>query len=306
MVGSAIIRRLRNAGFSNVLTATRREVDLRDQCVVDRWFRDTRPQFVIHTAGLVGGILANSTRQAEFLYDNLMIHATVLHAAWEYNVDKLLYLGSSCIYPRDCSQPIREEYLLSGCLEETNYGYAIAKISGLKSCQAYRDQYGCHFIAAMPTNLYGTNDNFDPESSHVLPGLIRKFDDARQRGDKSVTVWGTGLPRREFLYVDDLADACLHLIKHYDDRQIINVGSGEEVAIGELAKSIRNVVYPKATIEFDHSKPDGTPRKLLDCTRLLKLGWKPKIMLHDGIRQTYRWYQQEYGTMNIELSGVEC
>lgn len=290
MVGSAVIRRLNDAGFEQILTAPRQEVDLRDQAAVDSWFQEHRPAYVIHAAGTVGGIHANATRPAEFLYDNLMIHATVLHAAWRTGVKKLLYLGSSCIYPRDCPQPIREEYLLTGLLEKTNEPYAIAKIAGLKSCEAYRRQHGCNFISAMPTNLYGPNDNFDLTSSHVMPALIRKFHDAALSAAPEVTVWGTGTPRREFLHVDDLADACLFLMDRYDEEQTINVGVGEDISIGELAGLIRDIVYPQAEITFDTSMPDGTPRKLLDISRLHALGWKHRISLGDGVASAYEWY----------------
>jgi GDP-L-fucose synthase len=290
MVGSAVVRLLQARGFTNLITATRAEVDLRDPAAVRHWFADTRPEYVVHVAGLVGGILANSTRQADFLYDNMMMHGTVLRSAHDHAVAKLLYLGSSCIYPRDCPQPIKEEYLLTGPLEETNYGYAIAKISGLKSCQAYRDQFGSHFISAMPTNLYGPNDNFDPLSSHVLPGLIQRFHAAKAAGQRAVTLWGTGTPLREFLHVDDLAEACLFLLEHYDEREPINVGSGEEVSIAQLADTIRQVVYPEAEIAYDPNKPDGTPRKLLDCSRLTSLGWQARTPLAEGIARTYAWY----------------
>jgi len=290
LVGSAVVRRLESAGFTKILTAVRSELDLRDQTAVTSWVRDNQPQYVIHVAGKVGGILANSRAQADFLYDNLMIHATVLRAAHEHRVAKLLYLGSSCIYPRECPQPIREESLLTGPLEKSNYGYAIAKIAGLLSCQAYREQYGCHFISAMPTNLYGPHDNFDLETSHVVPALIRKFHEAKRRGERAVTIWGSGTPYREFLHVDDLADACLFLMEHYDAAEAINVGTGEEVSIRELAEIVGEIVYPQAELLFDTSKPDGTPRKLLDVTRLHALGWKHQRELRDGLRQTYDWY----------------
>jgi GDP-L-fucose synthase len=288
MVGSALVRRLASAGFANVLTATRRELDLRDQAAVDAWFDAHQPAYVIHAAGTVGGIHANATLPADFLYDNLMIHATVLHAAYRTGVEKLLYLGSSCIYPRDCPQPIKEEYLLTGPLEKTNEAYAIAKIAGLKSCEAYRKQHGCRFISAMPTNLYGPNDNYDLKSSHVLPALLRKFHDCRGAGGAEVTVWGSGKPRREFLHVDDLADACLFLMDHYDDDMTINVGTGEDLMIGELASMIRDVVCPTASIVFDSSMPDGTPRKLLDVSRLRALGWRHSIELRDGVARAYQ------------------
>jgi len=238
----------------------------------------------------VGGILANSTRPAEFLYDNMMIHATVVEAAHEYEVRKLLYLGSSCIYPRLADQPIREESLLTGPLEPTNEAYAIAKIAGIKLCDAYRAQYGSNFVSAMPTNLYGPHDNFDLTSSHVLPALLRKFHDARVNGDATVEVWGSGSPRREFLHVDDLADACVFLMRHYDEPGPINVGTGEDLSIGELAEMIGEVVYPAADLVFDPTKPDGMPRKVLDVTRLRKLGWSPTTELRDGIVSTYEWF----------------
>jgi GDP-L-fucose synthase len=290
LVGSAIVRRLRREGFGNLLTATRDELDLRDQAAVDAWFRAHRPEYVFLVAGTVGGILANSTRPAEFIYDNLMIHATVVHAAHVHGVRRLLYLGSSCIYPRDCPQPIREEYLLTGLLEPTNEPYAIAKISGIKLCQAYRRQYGSDFISAMPTNLYGPHDNFDLQSSHVLPALMRKFHDAKAAGRDEVTVWGTGSPRREFLHVDDLADACLFLLRHYDEDGHVNVGTGEDLSIRQLAEEIRGVIAPGARLVFDPTKPDGMPRKLLDVSRLHALGWRHRIGLAEGIRSTYDWF----------------
>ncbi len=292
LVGSAIVRRLRAEGFEQILTATRDELDLRDQAAVGRWFRENRPEYVFLVAGTVGGILANSTRPAEFIYDNLMIHATVVHAAHEQRVRRLLYLGSSCIYPRDCPQPIREEYLLTGLLEPTNEPYAIAKISGIKLCQAYRRQYGSDFISAMPTNLYGPHDNFDLQSSHVLPALIRKFHDAKIAGRDEVVVWGTGSPKREFLHVDDLADACLFLMRNYAEDGHINVGTGEDQSIRQLAEEIRDVVAPGARLVFDDTKPDGTPRKLLDVGRLHALGWRHSIGLAAGIRSTYDWFLQ--------------
>jgi GDP-L-fucose synthase len=291
MVGSAVVRRLRNAGFSNLLSASREEVDLRDPRAVDAWFDAHRPTYVVHVAGTVGGIQANASRPVDFLYDNLMLHATVLRAAWRTGVAKLLYLGSSCIYPRDCPQPIREEYLLTGPLEKTNEAYAIAKIAGLKSCEAYRRQYGCNFISAMPTNLYGPNDNFDLASSHVLPALIRKFHDCRVNNESRVVIWGTGKPRREFLHVDDLADACLFLLDAYNEESTINVGTGEDLTIQELAEAVRDVVCPGAELAFDPKMPDGTPRKLLDVSRLHSLGWRHKTSLLDGITSTYEWFR---------------
>ncbi|MFI5166668.1 MAG: GDP-L-fucose synthase family protein [Thermoanaerobaculales bacterium] len=290
LVGSAILRRLQAEGFTKILTASREQLDLRDQAAVNYWFRANRPEFVFLVAGTVGGILANSTRPAEFIYDNLMIHATVVHAAHLFPVKKLLYLGSSCIYPRECPQPMREEHLLSGYLEPTNEAYAIAKIAGIKLCQAYRRQYGCNFISAMPTNLYGPGDNFDLQSSHVLPALIRKFHDAKIAGRDEVVVWGSGSPRREFLHVDDLADATLFIMGHWDEDIHINVGTGEDLTIRELAELVRDVVYPAAQLVFDASKPDGTPRKLLDVSRLHTLGWRHRTGLREGIAATYEWF----------------
>lgn len=293
LVGSAIMRCLERHNFKNLLTTPRSEVDLRDQAAVSHWFAANKPRFVIHAAGTVGGIVANSARPADFLYDNLMIHATVLRAAAENKTTKLLYLGSSCIYPRDCQQPIQEESMLTGPLEITNQAYAIAKIAGVMSCAAYRDQYGCNFISAMPTNIYGPHDNFDLENSHVLPALLRKFHEAKTADASAVTVWGTGSPRREFLYVDDLAEACLFLLENYESRQTINVGTGVDVTIRELSEQIRATVYPAARILFDTSKPDGTPRKLLDCGKLHQLGWRHKTELAEGIQRTYDWYRNQ-------------
>ncbi|HVT59275.1 MAG TPA: GDP-L-fucose synthase [Thermoanaerobaculia bacterium] len=294
LVGSAIGRRLRDGSFRNLLEATREQLDLRDQAAVNEWFKATRPEYVFLVAGTVGGILANSTRPAEFIYDNLMIHATVVHAACVCGVKRLLYLGSSCIYPRECRQPIREEDLLTGTLEPTNEPYAVAKIAGVKLCQAYRRQYAADYISAMPTNLYGPNDNFDLESSHVIPALIRRFHEARLRGDLQVTVWGSGSPRREFLHVDDLADACLFLMKNFDGDLHINVGTGEDITIRELAELVREIVAPGIDLRYDSSKPDGIPRKLLDVGRLHALGWRHRIGLREGIESTYRWFVANY------------
>jgi GDP-L-fucose synthase len=290
LVGSAVLRRLEQAGYRNLLTATRDQLDLRDQAAVNYWFRANRPDYVFLVAGTVGGILANSTRRAEFIYDNTMIHATVVHASYLYDVRKLLYLGSSCIYPRDAEQPITEDALLTGLLEPTNEPYAIAKIAGIKLCEAYRFQYGCNFVSGMPTNLYGPNDNFDLESSHVLPALIRKFHDAKVARSRVVEVWGSGSPKREFLHVDDLADACLFLMDHYSGDSHINIGSGVDLSIADLADIVRAVVYPDAEIAFDTSKPDGMPRKLLDVSRLQSLGWSARIPLPEGIRSAYQWF----------------
>ena len=300
LVGSALLRRLRSSPADVLLTATRDELDLRDQAAVNYWFKANRPEYVYLVAGTVGGILANSTRPAEFIYDNMMIHATVVHAAHLYGVKKLLYLGSSCIYPRHAPQPITEEALLTGALEPTNEAYAIAKIAGIKLCQAYRTQYGDDFVSAMPTNLYGPNDNFDLTSSHVLPAMIRKFHDAKSAGARDVTIWGTGAPRREFLHVDDLADACVFLMQRYDEPRHINVGTGEDLSIRELAEMVRDVVYPKAALVFDTSKPDGMPRKLLDVSRLHALGWRHRIGLRDGIESTYRWFLENPAAIRFE------
>jgi len=305
LVGSALMRRLEREGFTNILTATRQQLDLRDQGEVSRWFKANRPEYVFLVAGTVGGILANSTRPADFIYDNLMIHGTVVAASHEFGVARLLYLGSSCIYPRQAAQPITEDELLTGPLEPTNEWYAIAKIAGVKLCQAFRRQYGCDFISAMPTNLYGPNDNFDLESSHVLPALIRKFFDAKKSGDASVEIWGSGSPLREFLHVDDLADACLFLLRRYSDDSHINVGTGVEVSIRQLAEQIRDVVYPGAELRFDGSKPDGTPRKLLDVSRLRNLGWAPSIDLDHGIRTTYEWFLEQQLGASANLRGYE-
>jgi GDP-L-fucose synthase len=293
LVGSAIVRCLQRYGFENILTATRQELDLRDQTAVTNWFAGHKPDYVFHVAGTVGGIIANATRPAEFLYDNLMIHATVMQAAWKSSVKKLLYLGSSCIYPRDCPQPIKETSMLTGPLELTNQSYAIAKIAGVMSCAAYRAQYGCNFISAMPTNLYGPNDNFDLENSHVLPALLRKFHEAKLDGATQVIVWGTGSPRREFLYVDDLAEVCLFLLEHYESAETINVGTGEDVTICDLAELLRTIVYPNAEISFDSTRPDGTPRKLLDVSKLHALGWRHQTDLREGIQRTYDWYRNQ-------------
>jgi GDP-L-fucose synthase len=294
LVGSAIVRRLTAAGFTNLQRAPRSELDLRDPLAVETWFSRHRPRYVVHAAGTVGGIQANASRPVDFLHDNVMMQATVLRAAHQTGSEKLLYLGSSCVYPRDCPQPIKEEYLLTGPLEKTNEAYAIAKIAGIKSCQAYRAQYGARFISAMPTNVYGPGDHFDPVDSHVLAAMIHKFDDARRRGERQVTLWGTGTPRRELLFVDDLADACLFLLENYDDPMPINVGTGCDLAVAELAELVREVVYPQAEIHFDASRPDGTPRKVLDLSRLSALGWRHRVELPEGIRRTYRWYCENY------------
>ena len=290
LVGSAILRRLQAAGFTRLLTRTRSQLDLRDQAAVDAFFAAERPDYVFLAAAKVGGILANATYPAAFIYDNLEIQNHVIHAAHRYGTQKLLFLGSSCIYPRLAPQPLKEEYLLTGPLEETNQWYAIAKIAGIKMVQAYRRQYGFRGISLMPTNLYGPGDNFDLQTSHVLPALLRKFHEAKVNAAPRVVVWGTGAPRREFLHVDDLADAALFLMEHYDGEGIINVGVGEDLTIRELAELIKEVVGYRGEIVFDTSKPDGTPRKLLDVSRLHQLGWRAKIPLREGLAQTYAWY----------------
>ena len=290
LVGSALVRRLEAEGFTNLMVARRDRLDLRDQAAVHYWFRAHRPEYVFLAAGTVGGIVANATRPAEFLYDNMMIHATVVEAAREYDVRKLLYLGSSCIYPRLADQPIGEEALLTGPLEPTNEAYAVAKIAGIKLCDAYRAQYGCNFVSAMPTNLYGPHDNFDLTSSHVLPALLAKFHAAKVNGAATVEVWGSGSPRREFLHVEDLADACLFLMRHYDAPGPINVGTGKDLTIRALAEMIGEVVYPEAELVFDPTQPDGSPRKVLDVSRLRDLGWSPTIELREGIVRTYEWF----------------
>ena len=290
LVGSAIVRRLEADGFADLRTVGRDSLDLRDQAAVDTWFDTERPRYVFLVAGTVGGIHANSTRPAEFLYDNLMIHSTVVQAAHRTGVDKLLYLGSSCIYPRHADQPITEEALLAGPLEPTNEGYALAKIAGIKLCETYRRQYGDDFISAMPTNLYGPGDNFDLEGGHVVPALMRRFHEARAAGDGSVTVWGTGTARREFLHVDDLADACLFLMDRYSEAGHVNVGTGVDLTIRELAETIRDLVHPEGKLVFDTSRPDGMPRKVLDVSRLTDLGWTATTSLVDGLADTYRWY----------------
>ncbi len=287
MVGSAIVRKLQAEGFNNIVTKTSSELDLRDQKAVDSFFETEKPEYVFMSAAKVGGIVANNTYRADFLYDNLMIETNVVHASYVHKVKKMLFLGSSCIYPKLAPQPLKEEYLLQGYLEQTNEPYAIAKIAGIKLCEAYRDQYGCNFISAMPTNLYGPNDNYDLQNSHVLPALIRKFHTAVQNGDSQVEIWGTGKPKREFLHVDDLAEACLFLMLNYNEKGFLNVGSGSDVSIRELAETVADVVGFKGELKHNTSKPDGTPRKLMDVSRLHNLGWKHKIELKDGIQAVY-------------------
>ena len=286
MVGSAIERKLKAEGYTNIIHRTSNELDLRNQDLVNSFFRVDKPDYVILAAAKVGGIHANNTYRAEFIYDNLMMEANIIHASYLNKVKKLLFLGSSCIYPKMAQQPLKEEYLLSGYLESTNQPYAIAKIAGIEMCDSYRAQYGCNFISAMPTNLYGTNDNYHPENSHVLPALIRRIILAKKNNDPSVVIWGTGTPRREFMHVDDLADACYFLLHNYNQAGLVNIGWGEDVTIKELATLIASLTGYKGSLEFDTTKPDGTPRKLMDTTKLSSLGWKPSIKLEEGISRT--------------------
>ena len=288
MVGSAIQRKLEKEGFTNIITRTSSELDLRNQQQVADFFDIERPDYVFLAAAKVGGIVANNTYRADFIYDNLMIQSNLIHQSHVNKVKKLLFLGSSCIYPKLAPQPLKEEYLLTGPLEPTNEPYAIAKIAGIKMCEAYRAQYGCEFISVMPTNLYGPNDNYDLQTSHVLPALLRKFHEAKLNGADSVTLWGTGTPRREFLHVDDLADACYFLMTNYSDSGIVNVGIGEDISISELADMIQSIVGYTGSIQWDHTKPDGTPRKLMNVSRINALGWKDSIQLDKGIESVYR------------------
>ena len=289
-MGSAIVRRLKSEGYEKILTATSKELDLREQAEVREFFDSERPDYVFLAAAKVGGILANNAWPADFIYQNLMIEANVIESARLSGVEKLLFLGSTCIYPKMAPQPLKEEYLLSGPLEPTNEWYAVAKIAGIKLCQAYQRQYGCKFISAMPTNLYGPEDNFDLESSHVMPALIRKFHEAKVGGEASVTVWGSGKPLREFLHVDDCSAACLYLMEHYEGEEIVNIGVGEDLSIAELADLVKQVVGYQGQIVYDAGKPDGTPRKLVDVSRINGLGWKAGIPLAEGIRSTYQWF----------------
>lgn len=292
MVGSAIVRALTARGHDHLLLRTSKELDLRDNRQVAEFFSETKPDYVYLAAAKVGGILANSTMPAEFIYDNLAIQTNVVHQAYLHGVKKLLLLGSSCIYPRDSPQPMKEEYLLTGPLEPTNEWYAVAKIAGIKMCQAYRRQYGCDFIAAMPTNLYGQNDNFDLQTAHVLAALLRRFHEAREQNAEP-TLWGTGTPLREFLHADDCAEACLFLMERYSDAQIMNVGAGQEISIGQLATLVAEVVGYQGEIRWDRTKPDGMPRKLMDCGRMTALGWTPRIPLREGLKAAYEWYRQQ-------------
>ena len=290
LVGSALVRRLQAEGYDNLLTATSKELDLRNQAAVREFFERERPEYVFLAAAKVGGILANSEFPADFIYQNLMIEANVIESARLSGVEKLLFLGSTCIYPKLAPQPLQEDYLLTGPLEPTNEWYAVAKIAGIKLCQAYQRQYGCKFISAMPTNLYGPEDNFDLESSHVMPALIRKFHEAKVGNAPTVTVWGSGKPLREFLHVDDCAAACLYLMEHYDGEGIVNIGVGEDISIAALAGLVGEAVGYQGKIVYDASKPDGTPRKLVDTSRINALGWRAGISLEEGIRSTYRWF----------------
>ncbi|MDD2235292.1 MAG: GDP-L-fucose synthase [Desulfitobacteriaceae bacterium] len=292
LVGSAILRKLKSEGYSNLITRSFQELDLRDRTAVDEFFKKEQPEFIFLAAAKVGGILANNTYPVDFLRDNLRIQTNIIDAAHKYGVKKLLFLGSSCIYPKLAPQPIKEEYLLTGELEPTNEPYAIAKIAGIKLCQAYNRQYQANFISVMPTNLYGPGDNFDLETSHVMPALIRKFHEAKINSADQVVVWGSGKPFREFLHVDDLADACLFLMNNYNSSEIINIGTGKDLSIAELAHMIKDIVGYSGDIVFDTSKPDGTPRKLLDVSKLFDMGWKPRITLEEGIRTAYNWYQE--------------
>ncbi|WP_338874280.1 GDP-L-fucose synthase [Spirosoma sp. SC4-14] len=288
MVGSAITRKLHAEGYENIITRTSSELDLRNQAAVIDFFTEEKPDYVFLAAAKVGGILANNIYRAEFLYDNLMIEANIIHSAYETGVKKLLFLGSSCIYPKLAPQPLKEDYLLSGYLEPTNEPYAIAKITGIKLCEAYRNQYGCNFISAMPTNLYGPNDNYDLQGSHVLPALIRKFHEAKINNLPSVEVWGTGSPRREFLHADDLADACFYLMQQYNDELFVNIGTGEDVTIRELAEMVKETVGFEGELRWNTEKPDGTPRKLMDVSRLHAMGWKHATELKEGLERTYQ------------------
>lgn len=287
MVGSAILRRLKQLGFSNFVLRTSKELDLRNQQEVKSFFEVEKPDYVFLSAAKVGGIVANNTYRADFIYENLMIQSNVIHHAYLYNVKKLMFLGSSCIYPKLAPQPLKEDYLLTGLLEPTNEPYAIAKIAGIKMCDAYRAQYGCNFISVMPTNLYGPNDNYDIQNSHVLPALLRKFITAKKSNEVAVTIWGTGNPRREFLYVDDLASACLHLMQNYNESGLVNIGVGDDISILDLAKLVKRIVGFEGEIITDDSKPDGTPRKLMDVSKLNAMGWKASIALEEGISKVY-------------------
>ena len=299
MVGSAIVRKLQKEGYKNIIAPGSKELDLRNQAQVNDFFVKEKPDYVFVAAAKVGGIIANNTYRAEFLYDNLVIESNIIHAAYVNKVKKLLFLGSSCIYPKMAPQPLKEEYLLTGLLEPTNEPYAIAKIAGIKLCEAYYDQYGSNFISAMPTNLYGQGDNYHLQNSHVIPALLRKFHEAKQNGNLYTEIWGTGSPMREFMFVDDLADACFFLMQEYNERSFINVGTGEEVSIKDLACLVKDTVGYKGDIKFDTTKPDGTPRKLMDSGRLHSLGWKHKTSLQEGLAKAYTFFQKEIAGKNL-------
>ncbi|TSD03467.1 MAG: GDP-L-fucose synthase [Parcubacteria group bacterium Athens0714_16] len=294
LVGSALKRKLEKLGYTNIVTRTREQLDLLDKNKTLEFFKKEKPEYVFLAAAKVGGIMANKTSPAEFIYENLVVETNVIHSAYLTKVKKLLFLGSSCIYPRDCSQPIKEEYLMTEALEPTNCNYALSKIAGIFMCQAYNKQFGTNFISVMPTNLYGPNDNFDLNNSHVLPALVRKFHEAKVRGSKEVIVWGTGSSKREFLHVDDLADACIFLMQKYNDSEIINIGTGKDLSVKELAEKIKKITDYNGKIVWDKTKPDGTPRKLLNVNKLHKLGWKHSILLDKGIALTYEWYKKNY------------
>ena len=293
LVGSALLRRLRKGGYNNLLTRSSDELDLTRRTEVEAFFREERPEFVLLAAARVGGILANDSFPGDFIRENLLIQTNVIDAARRHGVQRLLFLGSTCIYPRECPQPMKEEHLLTGQLEETNEAYAVAKIAGVKMCEAFNDQYGTRYLPVMPTNLYGPGDDFDLESAHVLAAFIRKFGEASIRGDNAVTIWGTGEPQREFLHVDDLADACVFLLEKTDRTELLNIGIGEDISINSLAELVADVVGFKGKIEHDLSKPDGTPRKLVDTSKLDELGWEPSIGLREGIRKTWEWYRDK-------------
>ena len=290
LVGSAIVRRLIRNGMTNIVTASRAELDLRSQHDVNQWFSEHRPEIVVIAAGTVGGIIANSTRPAEFIYDNIMIHSNIIESSRKSGVAKLLYLSSGCIYPKESLQPLREEFLMSGKMEETNVWYGVAKLAGIKMCQAYRRQYGLDFISAIPATIYGPGDNFDPNNSHVIPGIIHKMYQANKKDDKVIRLWGSGRPRREFLFVDDLADAIFFLLNKYSDEEPINIGIGSDVAVAVLAELIKSRIAPTIEIEFDQTQPDGVPQKLLDSSRINAMGWNHSVSLEDGLRQTIDWY----------------
>lgn len=290
LVGSAIVRMLNEKGFKNIVKRSSKELDLRDKLAVDQFFAEEKPEFVFLAAAKVGGIVANNEYPAYFIRDNLLIQTNVIDAAYRNQVEKLLFLGSTCIYPKMAPQPLKEEYLLTGLLEPTNEPYAIAKIAGIKMCESYNRQYGTQFISVMPTNLYGENDNFDLHTSHVLPALLRKFHEAKETNARFVEVWGTGQPKREFLYADDLADACIFLMNHYSGNEMVNIGVGEDISIKELAEKVKDVVGFTGEIRFDPSKPDGTPRKLVDVTKIHSLGWKASIPLDEGLKKAYQWF----------------